>query len=385
VRTIAVVNQKGGCGKTTTTINLAAFLARAGRRTLVVDMDPQGHATLGLVKSADDLSATVYDVFVAKLGGRPATLQDVTLKVNQNLDLVPADIRLSALPDVASSVAGRQTLLAELVDAVRTRYDYMIVDCPPSVGTLTFNALMACTEAVVPIEPGFFSLHGVAKLLETFDMLARDALHVITPRALVTFYCGRTRFAREVREEVRRHLGGRCFDTVIRHSVKLAEAASYGLPIVEYCKTCVGFDDYALLCAEVLEAEAALNFRPLDLDAGSESRTPAPGAPSLTSPQVTADGVVFALEAPQAHAVQLVGDFNGWEVAGHEMQPAGPVWKSVLRLDPGRYRYRYIVDGEWQNDPLNSEVEPAPFGGYNSVIVVQDRLADDASLQNRYH
>jgi chromosome partitioning protein len=357
MRAIAVVNQKGGCGKTTTAINLAAFLARTGRQTLVVDMDPQGHATLGLVKTADELSATIYDVFAARLEGRPASLGDVTLHVGEHLDLVPSDIRLSGVPEVSSAVVGRESLLAELVAAERARYDYMIVDCPPAVGMLTFNALMACKEAIVPIEPGFFSLHGVAKLLETLDMLARNANHTIEPRALVTLYCGRTPFAREVREEIRRHLDGRCFQTVIRHSVKLAEAASHALPISEYCRHCVGFDDYAQLCAEVLEAEEW-----------------------QLSPRVTDDGVVFAFEAPGAHSVRLAGDFNGWEVEGHDMQASGHRWKSVVKLDPGRYRYRYVVDGEWQTDPLNAELEPAPFGGYNSVVVVQERPANGRDL-----
>ena len=353
MRAIAVVNQKGGCGKTTTVINLAAFLARAGRRTLVVDMDPQGHATLGFVRKADELPATIYDVFAARLDGRAASLRDVTLRVSEHLDLVPSNIRLSAVPELSSSVAGRERLLAQLVATERERYDYLIVDCPPAVGMLTFNALLACTEAIVPIEPGFFSLHGVAKLLETLDILARDANHVITPRALMTFYCGRTQFAREVREEIRHHLEGRCFQTLIRHSVKLAEAASHALPISEYCRHCVGFDDYAQLCAEVLEAEEW-----------------------TLSPRVTDEGVVFSFDAPGAHRVQLAGDFNGWEVEGCEMRPSGPRWKSILKLDPGRYRYRYVVDGEWKNDPLNADVEPAPFGGYNSVVVVEQRAAD---------
>jgi cellulose biosynthesis protein BcsQ len=358
MRSIAIVNQKGGCGKTTTAINLAAFLARAGRRTLLVDMDPQGHTTLGLVRDADGVPATISDVFTARLDGRAASLRDVMLSVSAHLDLVPSNIRLSAVPEISSSVVRRERLLADLVAAERERYDYLIVDCPPSVGMLTFNALMACTEAIVPIEPGFFSLHGVAKLLETLDALARDANHVITPRALMTFYCGRTQFAREVREEIRHHLEGRCFQTVIRHSVKLAEAASHALPIAEYCRHCVGFDDYAQLCAEVLEAEEW-----------------------MLSPRVTDDGVVFSFDAPGAHSVHLAGDFNGWEIGGCEMQPWGRHWKSVVKLDPGRYRYRYVVDGEWQNDPLNADVEPAPFGGYNSVVVVQERRTDGEGLE----
>lgn len=361
MRAVAVVNQKGGCGKTTTAINLAAFLARAGRRTLVVDMDPQGHATLGLVSKADALSATVYDVLAARLAGHSASLDDVKLPVDNNLDLVPSNVLLSGLPEIAASVPGREYLLSGLVDAVRERYDYLIVDCPPCVGMLTFNALMACTEAIVPIEPGFFSLHGVAKLLETFDLLARDSGHVITPRALITMFCGRTRFAREVGEEIRRHLDGRCYQTVIRHSVKLAEASSHALPIAEYCRHCAGFDDYALLCAEVIQAEEEMGIAPV--------------APPPAAPRVTPDGVMFALEAAGARTVQLAGDFNGWKGDGNEMQPAGRVWTKVVPLVPGRYSYRYVVDGRWLSDPLNPAVEPAPFGGYNSIVVVDEDVA----------
>ncbi len=372
MRAIAIVNQKGGCGKTTTAINLAAFLARAGRRTLVVDMDPQGHATLGLVSKADDLSATISDVLAARLAGRPASLDDVRLRVGTNLDLVPSNILLSGLSEISVGVQGRESLLSGLIDPLRERYDYLVVDCPPGLGVLNFNALMACTEAIVPIEPGFFSLHGVAKLLETFDLLARDAGHVVTPHALLTMFCGRTRFAREVGEEIRRHLDGRCYQTVIRHSVKLAEAASHALPIAEYCQRCVGFDDYALLCAEVIQEEEGLGIVPRAADDT--------GAPSPTGPRLTADGVMFALEAPEARTVQLAGDFNGWVVDGSEMRPIGRVWTKVVPLEPGRYCYRYVVDGRWLNDPLNPAVEPAPFGGYNSILVVKEGLADAESL-----
>jgi chromosome partitioning protein len=385
MRAIAVVNQKGGCGKTTTTINLAAFLARAGRRTLVIDMDPQGHSTLGLVSKADDLPTTIYDVLTARLAGRPAALRDVRVPVGTNLDLVPSNILLSGLPEMSVSVPGREHLLSALVEPLRDRYDYLLVDCPPSVGILTFNALMACTEAIVPIEPGFFSLHGIAKLFETFDLIARDADHVIAPRALLTMFCGRTRFAREVGDEIRRHLEGRCYQTVIRHSVKLAEAASHALPIAEYCRTCVGFDDYALLCGEVIQAEEELGIVPraaeaaVDLDAVASVASSATGPWNPSAPQVTSEGVVFAVEAPGAQSVQLAGDFNDWAIEGGEMQPSGRVWTKVVPLVPGRYSYRFVVDGQWKNDPLNPAVEPAPFGGFNSILVVEERMAEAGS------
>jgi len=365
MRTIAVVNQKGGCGKTTTAINLAAFLALEGRRTLVVDMDPQGHATLGLLHDAVQPSQTMYDVFVHHSNGRDTRLQDVIRSAQPNLDVAPTDILLSGVPEKLAGVPNREAILKEALEEIETSYDYAIVDCPPHVGLLTFNALYAASEAIVPVDSSFFSLHGIGKLLETFDVLAKRTGHKIGVRALATLYSGRTRFAREVVEEIHKHLPGRHFTTVIRHSMKLAEAASHGLPIASYCSRCAGFDDYKALSAEVLQLES----RP----AGDAVR---PCAPMLTS-----EGVVFALEAPEAQQVQLVGDFNSWALDGSEMTHAGGVWTQVLKLQPGRYRYRYVIDGKWCSDPLNAEVEPSPYGGDISVCVVDENVVDETDVE----
>jgi chromosome partitioning protein len=371
MRTIAVVNQKGGCGKTTTAINLAAFLALRERRTLLVDMDPQGHSTLGLLTGSAQISKSMYHVFVQHRNGRKATLRDVIRSVHKKLDVAPADILLSAVPEELSGLANRENILAERLDDVRTRYDYIIVDCPPHVGLLTFNALSACAEAIVPIDSSFFALHGIGKLLETFEALAKKTGHEIAVRALITLYSGRSQFAREIVNEVRKHLAGRCFNTVVRHSIKLAEAASHGLPIAGYCHRCAGFEDYEALAAEVLQMEAASP----QFETTNETAIKSDDPPRPTAPRTTADGVLFAIEAPNAHRVQLAGDFNGWALEGNEMTPTGTVWTRVLKLQPGRYRYRYVVDGDWRSDPMNGQVEASPYGGHNSVFV----LADDAS------
>lgn len=360
---LAVVNQKGGCGKTTTAINLAAFLARERRSTLVVDMDPQGHASLGLLRDPEPAAMTMYDVLAARVDGGRALLRDITRPVRAHLDLAPADVRLSALPELTVGLHGRENLLAGLLADVQHEYDHIIIDCPPNVGVLTFNALKAASEAIIPIDPGFFSLHGIGKMLETLEVLARETGHTVRPRALITLFPGRSQFVQEVADEIRRHLSGRHFNTVIRHSVKLAEAASHGVPITEYCVRCAGFEDYRALATEFLQGEAAAGQHvPL---AAQRHR---PGAP-----HVTPEGVVFALAAPSARRVQLVGDFNGWQLDANDMQPEGPVWTSVLKLDPGRYRYRYVVDGEWLDDPLNPNMEPTPFGGHNAVLELTGR------------
>jgi chromosome partitioning protein len=387
MRTIAVVNQKGGCGKTTTAINLAAFLALNGRRTLVVDMDPQGHATLGLLPDRTQPTKTMYDVMMHHRNGRTTRVHDIIRWAQANLDVAPADILLSGVPEKLAKFRKREGILAEVLDEVRNDYDYAIIDCPPHVGLLTFNALCASTEAIVPVDPSFFALHGIGKLLETFDVLLGRTGHTVSVRALATLYMSRSRFAREVVEEVRTHLAGRHFATVIRHSVKLAEAASHGVPIATYCRRCTGFEDYKALATEVLQMES----RPESETAGETASEMASDeiAGEMTSeianttanveitegpcaPKSTLDGVMFALEAPQAQRVQLVGDFNQWMQDGNEMTQSGNVWTRVLRLKPGRYQYRYVVDGFWCSDPMNAMVEPSPYGGDNSVCVVDE-------------
>jgi chromosome partitioning protein len=361
MRTIAVVNQKGGCGKTTTAINLAGFLARDGRRTLVVDMDPQAHSTLGLLRHPPADAPTLFDVFARALDGRGPSLGEVALPVSDGLAVAPSDVRLSAVQESLAGRDRREHILSRQIRTLGAAYDYVIVDCPPGIGLLTFNALLACDEAIVPVEPSFFALDGVGRLLETLDVLARQTGHAIAWRAVVTMYAGRTAYARAVVEDLRTHLAGRCYDITIRHSVKLAEAASHGQPIATYDTRCAGFEDYRALAREVLAMDGSIGE--------SRART-ADGAAS--GPRPTSDGVVFTIQAPEAHSVQLVGDFNGWTADDTDMQPAGPIWTRVLKLEPGRYRYRYIVDGQWLSDPLNELREPTPFGGDNSVLELAD-------------
>jgi chromosome partitioning protein len=366
MRTIAVVNQKGGCGKTTTAINVAGFLAKEGRRTLVVDMDPQGHSTLGLVPGGRLPERTVYDVFVPPPGSTGVTLGEITHRVTDNLDLAPADVLLSAVPEALAGMPRRTDVLADQFELVRGAYDYVIVDCPPGVSLLTFNALKASAEAIVPVDPSFFSLHGIAKQLETFDVLSRNTGRSIAWTALVTLFTGRTAFATQVVSDLRSHLSGHCFETTIRYSVKLAEAASHGLPIVAYNRRCTGFDDYRALTAEVLEREprwraAADEVRPI----------------AAAAPQRTDDGVLFTIEAPRAQRVHIVGDFNDWSFDGSEMRRAGGVWSRLIPLDAGQYRYRFVVDGEWLSDPLNDRHEPSPYGGVNSIVVVGEAVTSE--------
>lgn len=365
MRTIAVVNQKGGCGKTITSINLSAFLALAGRRVLLVDMDPQGHATLGLSPGAPAAMRTMYDVLLGDARRPQTKLLDITRSVAEHLDLAPSDILLSALPEALAGVSGREDFLSRTFVDLAERYDYVIVDCPPNVGLLTFNALKACSEVLIPMDPSFFSLHGLGKLFETLQLLERETGHRISARVLVTLYSGRAPFVKAVLDEVHHHLAGEHYATVIRQSVKLAEAASHGVPVSEYARRSVGFEDYQALANEVMQQEAAMG-----MDLGT-----------VSAPAVTRDAILFTftVEAPAAARVQLAGDFNGWTPEGTEMEAVGEVWRKTLKLAPGRYRYRYVIDGEWQKDPQNAVVEPSPYGGQDSVLVLEEQQVDESA------
>ena len=191
----------------------------------------------------------------------------------------------------------------------------------------------------------------------TFEVLENKTGHHISPRVLITLYAGRSPFVKAVVDEVHQHLAGQHFSTIIRQTVKLAEAASHGLPISQYAKNSVGFEDYKALADEVLREEAE--------EAAVEELAAA-------APVVTRNGVVFTMEAPGAGRVQLAGDFNNWTPDAGDMEQAGRVWKKVLQLAPGRYRYRYVIDGRWETDPRNAAVEPSPYGGNDSLIVLEE-------------
>lgn len=254
MRTIAIINQKGGCGKTTTAINLSACLARLDRRVLLVDLDPQGHASLGLNLKPENLLKGMTEVMTQE-----TCIDDVICEaIRPNLDVAPANVTLSSVEQLLSSVPQKEQRLLFAIQSSRRSYDYVIIDSPPSLGLLTFNALRASDEAIVPVEMGFFSLHGLAKLIEIVDVVARHTGHEVIVRALATMVNLRVRFTQEILGEVQRHFLERTFKTVIRNNTKLREASSHGLPITEYDPGSHGAADYAALAQEVVALEKSL-------------------------------------------------------------------------------------------------------------------------------
>src|SRR5258706_11394339 len=202
MRTIAIINQKGGCGKTTTSINLAACMARLGQKTLLVDMDPQGHCGVGLAVPEDQIERTIYDALIEESDGKTAKVSELVWQIASDFDLAPSSLKLSAFEQVFAGRTGREDRLAKALEPVKGTYNWVILDCPPSVGLLTFNALRACDEVIVPVETGFFSLHGLTKMMETLEMLKERCAKDILIRVLPTLYDTRTKLPREVLSEL---------------------------------------------------------------------------------------------------------------------------------------------------------------------------------------
>jgi chromosome partitioning protein len=259
MRVIASANQKGGCGKTTTAINLSSSLSLKGQKVLLIDFDPQAHATMGLNIKASDLDKTIYDVITPKKNGFLG-IKDILLPVKDNFDLAPSSLILSAFEQELSGLEGREDRLFQAIQSIKEQYDFIVIDCPPSIGHLSFNALRACDEVIIPIDMSLFSLRGVAKLIEIIVLLKEEIGHDIQSRALITMYDRRTRYSRTVLEKVQAEFGNNVFDTVIRYNIRLRETADLGLPVGDYDKNAIGHMDYENLAEEVIRSAETITY-----------------------------------------------------------------------------------------------------------------------------
>lgn len=440
MRTVAVVNQKGGCGKTTVSINLASALAGLNKKVLLVDMDPQSHCAVGLAVPEEQIEQSIYDVLISKSRNEPMRLTEILWQIGERLELAPASIDLSAFEQQMAGIPEREGCLKNVLDAVQGEYDFAVIDCPPAVSLLTFNALRAATDVVVPVETGYFALHGLSKQLETLSILCKRYQQEVSVRVLASMYDIRTKMAREILAELRSHFSDRMFKIVVNFNTKIKEAASFGQPINEYDPASKGQQDFRNLAQEVIgveEQQQTKSKRLVDsladqLDSIGASATellkttkpevvaeptpvpepvavPVAEAPMASeeaiAPTVSAgvsvetmagsilepaqmtdrklsdyygvnqihDAVVFVTLYPRANSVQLAGDFNNWQPTATPMERVGDsgVWQAKMKLPHGTYRYRLVVDGQWQQDPYNERTEVNPYGDLNSVVEVQ--------------
>jgi len=268
MRTIAIANQKGGCGKTTTSVNLATAFAALGRRVLLIDLDPQAHATLGLGYEPDSMERTIYDSITnaqIPVSRRQLPLSNIVVTTDvERLDLVPSNILLSGAEFELAVLFGREYILNERLNNVSSNYDICVIDCSPSLSLLTLNALVASTDVIIPVQTQYYALEGLKQLLETIEIVKQrfnPRLRVLG--ALLTFVETNTALSRQVQQQMREYFGQLVFDTVIHRNTKLAEAPSAGQPVLLYDPVSKGATEYKALAEEILNSRAADQPQPV--------------------------------------------------------------------------------------------------------------------------
>lgn len=252
-KAIAIFNQKGGVGKTTTNINLAACLAKKGKKILVLDIDPQGNTTSGLGIEKKALKKSSYNLMIED----DINAEDVILKTGvDNLDIIPANVSLSGAEVELAIIRGREKRLKKALNQVKEKYDFIFIDCPPSLGLLTINSLTAVDSVLIPIQCEFYALEGVAQLMNTIEIVRKNLNEKLYVQGVIlSMFDGRTNLSVQVVEEVKKYFREKVYKTVIPRNVRLAEAPSYGLPIIEYDPKSKGAEAYREFADEFLGVE----------------------------------------------------------------------------------------------------------------------------------
>lgn len=247
-RIIAIINQKGGSGKTTTTVNLGGYLANFNKKVLVIDLDPQANSTIHLGLKPHEIKQNIYDVMT-----NGVSLNDVIVQTEiKNLKISPASINLSGVEIELAGIVGREMVLKDALDNIATDYDYIIIDCPPSLSLLTINALTVAKEIIIPVQTEFFALEGMGKLVNTVEIVKQRLNRGLQITGILpTMFDTRTNLSREVIEKIKEYFGDKVYETKIRKNIKLAEASSHGKPILLYDPRSAGAEDYESFSKEV--------------------------------------------------------------------------------------------------------------------------------------
>lgn len=356
MRVIGLANQKGGCGKTTATTNLGAALARLDQRVLLIDNDPQGHSTLAFGFRERDFSLSTYDLYLSS----DILVEDAFLEIEPGFHLVPSGIELSAVEQQLAGEKEREYRLRNNLRRSRMDYDYVLIDCPPSVSLLTFNALLASGEVIIPVDPSYYSLQAVRKMRETLALLRDKKAHDIIPHVLMSNFDTRPRFVRKLMEELEELYDQELLESIIHHTVRFKEAAGLGVPLIQFDPESRGALDFRNLADEICSQDVDVGVAALDH-----------WVAMLHGPQVSQTGVRFEADFPLAKTVRITGTFCDWSAKGLPLsRREDGMWEAQLGLTGGHHQYRYIVDGAWLPDPHNNQTVPNEFGGANSLVLV---------------
>ena len=428
MRIISIANQKGGCGKTTTAINLASALSKNGKRVLLIDLDPQAHASLGLdIESQDSL----YNV-ISNLTPRKLSLDNIIRRVGNSFDIAPSNILVGTLEQELSDEIGRELKLQEVIAPVYDRYDYILIDCAPSLGILTVNALRLSTELIIPVETSRFSMQGVMHLTDIVNLVKERLDHEVKTRVLITMFDSRLRHSFSMLDTFKNTFKAKLYDTIVHVNVKLKEAAVNGKPVSDFDKYCRGSKDYYTLAKEIIASEkspttqeeqirvedVARAFKTYTFDQArrNEGETRQEDkreekqnyevevkvrneSATDTTPETKIDiaeeieltevsqkmqdtvkqaaseifETTFSIQSPGAKSVYVTGSFNDWSLDDScrlkDVTNNG-TWETRINLRSGVYKYQFIVDGVWQEDPQNSQKERNSFGDINSLVEV---------------
>ena len=358
MRIISIANQKGGCGKTTTAVNLAAAMSIIGKKVLLIDLDPQSHATLGLNIKANK---TMYDVLSA-FKKEPDQLKDIIINVGPDFDIAPSNILLSTIEQEMADEIGRESRLKDIIASSNLNYEYIVIDCPPNLGLLTINSIRASDDLIIPVEASRFAVDGVQHLLQIVDLIKDRLNHSVNYQLLVTIFDSRLQHSFRILSEMKKNFKDKMFKIIIHINVKLKEAQTFGSHIYNFDKYSRGAKDYYSLAKEIFsESYDEVKEKQASPEIEKINRIAEP--PTKT----------FSIAAPSAREVFLAGEFNNWSVSDESrLEKVNDSWVKVVPLKPGNYRYRFVIDGQWAADPNNPNSERNPFGEFDSIITINE-------------